>query len=396
MECFCSILYESDLSYAEISRRSGISRSHISRIASGVYLPKISTLYKILCSIQVDIKEFFKNYKLDYKELFNPSLSATVEDNEIQRLRTEIANNIKIIHDNAKRIDNKFTQEKFAEKLGYSSTKHLTRIFRGEHDLRLTTIIDVANALKIQPSILFKTLRSDNKMDLTTFIEQMELIKAKGYIRTLRRGDTGVGHTLEQELGLTENNISLPDLSVGELKAARRNTTSMLTLFTKEPLSNYGRKRDRYLLNEFAYDSEKEDRLKELYTTIDANNYNSQGFKLELGNGMIKLVHREVPLDIYWTEELLREVFEEKFPALVYVIADSKGVDSDESFHYTEAQLLTGFDFNGFMKAVEKCLIKVDLRMHMKNSGVPRNHGTAFRIIRSAISSCFINKKRLV
>lgn len=37
---------------------------------------------------------------------------------------------------------------------------------------------------------------------------------------------------LEQEIGLTENNISSPDLEDVELKVQRRNSSSKITLFT--------------------------------------------------------------------------------------------------------------------------------------------------------------------
>lgn len=233
-------------------------------------------------------------------------------------------------------------------------------------------------------------------MDLATFQKKMKQIKNKGFIKTIRRGDTGVGHTLEQELGLIENNIALSDLLDAELKAARRNATSMLTLFTKEPLSDYGRSRDRFLLETFAYPSSKKDRISELYTTISADSFNSQGFKLEVNHEKIKLIHNKVPINIYWTSEMLKEVFEAKLPALVYVIADSRGSGADEEFHYTEAFLLEQFDFSGFISAIKESHIKVDLRMHLKKNGVPRNHGTAFRIIKSAIPLCFKKQTPLI
>jgi hypothetical protein len=233
-------------------------------------------------------------------------------------------------------------------------------------------------------------------MEINSFIKRFNQIKAMGFIPTQRRGNTGVGHTLEQLLGLTENNIALPDLDIAELKAGRRNATSMLTLFTKEPLSNLGRSRDKYLLNKFAYESLKEDRLKELYTTISVGEYNPQGFKLVVTDNEIRIVHRDVDIDIYWTAKLVQNAFEKKFPALVYVYADNMGEDSAEHFHYNEAILLKGFDFNGLMKAVKDGHVKVDLRMHMKNSGAPRNHGTAFRIIKNQIPYCFNEREVLV
>ena len=42
-------------------------------------------------------------------------------------------------------------------------------------------------------------------MNFQDFIPKYQQIKARGFIKTHRKGNTGVGHTLEQELGLTEN-----------------------------------------------------------------------------------------------------------------------------------------------------------------------------------------------
>lgn len=49
-------------------------------------------------------------------------------------------------------------------------------------------------------------------MTITQFKKSFKKIKKKGWVKSLRRGPTGVGHTLEQLLGLDENNIALPDL----------------------------------------------------------------------------------------------------------------------------------------------------------------------------------------
>lgn len=234
-------------------------------------------------------------------------------------------------------------------------------------------------------------------MDIQEFKEKLRDIESMGYIPTLRKGDTGVGQTLEQHLGLTENNLCLPDIGGKiELKAFRKRTESMLTLFTKEPLSDYGRGRDRYLLNTFGYDSSEDDRILNLYTTISANNFNSQGFSLEVSEEGLFLVHAEEDLNIYWPHELLKDVFEQKLPELVVVLADTKDSDFNETFHYNEAYYLRGFSFYGFMTNILEGNIKVDLRMHMKVDDRVRNHGTAFRIVKSELYNCFDNKLRIL
>jgi hypothetical protein len=67
-------------------------------------------------------------------------------------------------------------------------------------------------------------------------LKNLKTIKEMGYIKTHRAGTTGVGKTLEDLLGITENNIPGPNAAMIELKSARKNTSSMLTLFTKSPL----------------------------------------------------------------------------------------------------------------------------------------------------------------
>jgi len=51
-----------------------------------------------------------------------------------------------------------------------------------------------------------------------------------------RQGNQGsVGNTLEDLLGIEENNLPIPNASEWELKAQRKNTTSLTTLFHCEP-----------------------------------------------------------------------------------------------------------------------------------------------------------------
>jgi len=69
-------------------------------------------------------------------------------------------------------------------------------------------------------------------MKIDEFIEKFLKLKAKGFIPSTRKGPTGIGHTLETYLGMSENNIALPDIQSAKLKAHRTNTNSLTTLFT--------------------------------------------------------------------------------------------------------------------------------------------------------------------
>ena len=112
-------------------------------------------------------------------------------------------------------------------------------------------------------------------MTLKEITKRLHFIKNKGFITSKRKGPTGIGHTLESELGLKENNLSIPDIGgYIELKSTRHNSKSMITLFTfnkavwqlpqKEIIQNYG-----YL---------KSNR-QSLYSTIFYTQYNPQKLK---------------------------------------------------------------------------------------------------------------------
>src|SRR4029077_2949328 len=53
-------------------------------------------------------------------------------------------------------------------------------------------------------------------------LKKLRAICARGFILSARRGDTGVGATLERELGIRTNSSKAPDYKGIEIKASRR------------------------------------------------------------------------------------------------------------------------------------------------------------------------------
>lgn len=70
---------------------------------------------------------------------------------------------------------------------------------------------------------------------LEDFIREYSNIVNMGWVKTHRAGPTGIGKTLEDLLGIQENNIDGPDFGDYELKSCRINSNSMLTMFTRAP-----------------------------------------------------------------------------------------------------------------------------------------------------------------
>jgi len=233
-------------------------------------------------------------------------------------------------------------------------------------------------------------------MDLKTLKSKLQQIKKAGFIKTHRRGDTGIGKTLEDLLGIKENNIPLPDIGeIAELKSYRKNAKSMMTLFTLEPLPKGG-DRDRLLLDNFGYSKRDNQRSKELHSTLSCKRYNNQNLKLSVEKDKIKVKGKSKRLNIFWDIESLRNKFEEKLPALVYVLADTKIIGGVEYFHFNEAYLLEDFDFELFKKRVRADDMVVDFRMYYRPNGSVRNHGTGFRVKIRKIDDCFSKRTKLI
>ena len=223
-----------------------------------------------------------------------------------------------------------------------------------------------------------------------------------GFVKTHRAGNTGIGKTLEDLLGIDENNFASPDGITTELKAGRKNSGSMLTLFTKSPEPS---RINSVLLNELGYPDEEGSIKKILHTTINANTYNTlkggAGLKIAVKEDRIeidspKLKHNpDIPIP-YWDKTTLQERFEKKYIELLYVKADTRGSGANEEFHFNEAWLMKGFDFENFIKLLREGTLLVDIRIGQYPDGRPHDHGTGFRIMSNKLDLCFSEKKQVL
>lgn len=210
-------------------------------------------------------------------------------------------------------------------------------------------------------------------MTVEKFITKFKKLKAKGFIKTHRKGPTGIGHTLEQELGMKENNIALPDLKGAELKAHRSDQNSMITLFTfnnkcwiMKPLTAIKK-----------FGSKDKDGRIGLYYTMSLKP-NSAGLYLDVEETKISVRHKSGQLIVNWDLERLAKRFKQKIPALILVNAETEERDGIEYFRFTKARLLKGTSPDLLHEQFKLQNILVDLRLHDKGT-MARNHGTGFR-----------------
>jgi len=228
-------------------------------------------------------------------------------------------------------------------------------------------------------------------------IHKLRAIKEKGYIKTHRKGQTGIGKTLEDLLGIKENNVPGPNAAMIELKSTRKNVSSMVTLFTKQPQP---RGANIMLLERFGYMSARENDRKELHTTVNAQLFNQlkgkPGFKINIKVNRIELVNINNEVLGYWNKETLKGCFETKLPKLLFVKAETRGKGVNEEFWYNEAWLLSGFVFDRFIEALKQRIILVDIRIGQFPDGRTHDHGTGFRIFPDKLDLCFEYREKII
>ena len=70
-------------------------------------------------------------------------------------------------------------------------------------------------------------------MQLPKLQELLQELRDEGFVPAKRKGPTGIGYTLEEWLGVPENNLPIPDIGGRvEIKATRSTTKNLITLFT--------------------------------------------------------------------------------------------------------------------------------------------------------------------
>lgn len=223
-------------------------------------------------------------------------------------------------------------------------------------------------------------------------------LRRDGFVPTERTGSTGVGYTLEQRLGLSENNLPIPDIGGRvEVKATRTTSSSMITLFTFN--RSVWQIPQRQVIEEFGY-LDKQRRLA-LKSTVKATSENRQGLRLSISDGTdmsVSVVHdasRQILAT--WSIYHLVGKFVTKFERLLLVKADArKDREGVEQFHYVAAELVSEPGDREFLQALRDGLVMIDIRMHLNENGAVRNRGTALRIQERDLATLFSRRSTLL
>jgi hypothetical protein len=236
-----------------------------------------------------------------------------------------------------------------------------------------------------------------------------------------RAGNDGnAGNTLEDLLGVSENNLKLPDWGNIELKTKRVETQSLVTLLHREPspaasvpklLLSLGWKHQnagsKYGLDELSFRS-----------TTRANSFSDRGFAVKLTDENIEFVfdktkinfsakdrtgiyanygdwltcvearslHYSDVLPVFWSRAYIEAEIKAKLDNTLLCLVKSKLIGGVKHFQYTSARLFSGFDPSKLDVLFNEHALYVDF-----DARTNHNHGTKFRVDLKSIGRLFDN-----
>jgi hypothetical protein len=214
---------------------------------------------------------------------------------------------------------------------------------------------------------------------------------ARGFIPTMRSGDTGVGFTLEALLGIRANSSQKPDFKGIEIKSGRVGSrglaASRSSLFSSKPdWVNSAIKKPLELLDTHGYKAD--DGVRRLACTL-CNAPNSLGFFLEVDaepdvlHAMRNVASRPEKL-VQWALPHLRRRLSEKHRETFWVKARTRNGGAGEEFHYYEVQHTMGPLVSNFAALIESGHIEFDFTFKeaFRKNGKrwAREHGYLFKI----------------
>lgn len=250
-------------------------------------------------------------------------------------------------------------------------------------------------------------------------IRRYNEVRNKGWVPCNRIGnDGGAGNTLEDHLGIAENNFSLPDFGEIEIKTQKMETGSLITLFHKEPkparsvpklLKAVGWRHNeaglKYGLDEMSFRS-----------TTYGNRFSVRGFIIRVENGRLEFVfdpqrvdgvavdrtgiyptysewlsdvqsrnpHYDSVFPVYYAFDELEAQLVKKLSHTFFAMCKTKKIAGRKHYQYSDAWVLKNVKAGMFRQLIQDGRIQLDFDARTRH-----NHGTKIRVKREYFKELF-------
>lgn len=251
-------------------------------------------------------------------------------------------------------------------------------------------------------------------------IERLTEIAGMGFVPNRRAGNHGgVGNTLEDLLGIEENNLPIPNAAEWELKTHRVGSASLVTLFHSEPSPRAMRFVPQVLLPLYGWPHQKAGAgypktEMSFRQTITGSTRSDRGFKVVVDRKARKVLISFDALSVdqrhhfwlasvkariglgqldpqpYWGFDDLEHDAGAKLHNSFFVEAEVQRTAGRELYHYGHAIMLMNFGLERLLVGIERGIVYVDFDAR---SG--HNHGTKFRVRSDALPTLYEDNKQL-
>ena len=217
-------------------------------------------------------------------------------------------------------------------------------------------------------------------------------VKKLGYVKSLRKGPTGIGYTFETLIGKKEENFPIPDFETIEIKVKKQFGKGNITLFTAAPdnevfatkriYEQYGIENRNFRYNKTLMISVNTINLKKYgkhYFGIKVD-YNKKLVQLQIYDYQMKLLED----DVSWSFDLLYEKINNKIQNLAIVKAKELTKDNEKYYFYYHISFYEIKSAECFIKLIEEGVITITFMISTyltgKKYGEMNNHGIGFII----------------
>lgn len=225
-------------------------------------------------------------------------------------------------------------------------------------------------------------------------------IKEQGWIKSLRKGTSGIGYTFETLIGKPEENFPIADYEGIEIKTSRKSSWGNIHLFHATPDGDYLFP-IKDILNVLGYPDKDYPEYKVFNSSANTRDYTRIGYnkrikiKVDRENEKVYLIAKnkdgkDFDLHISWSFDMLEKRLDLKLKYLALVKADSQKIKGLEYFKYDRITFYKLKSFNDFISLIEKGIINITFMIGLHKSGKRfgqiHDRGTTFSINEKQIS----------
>lgn len=232
------------------------------------------------------------------------------------------------------------------------------------------------------------------KEDMKLLLKDFNRIKNMGWVKSMRKGSTGIGYTFETLLNKEENSLEIPDYGLIEIKTKNILSKQAIKLFCATPDGDelFSTK---IIREKFSYPHKNNNNLLVFNGSVSSTSFSSIGnrylFKLKVDYSNKKIILIVIDFNcnlicnnISWSFDMLKQKLERKLMYLALIEAERKFEHNNVYYNYKNINFYQLKGFETFINLIDCGIVKINFGIGtIKNGnkkGQVHDHGIKFEI----------------